>query len=162
MSFAATAATAARLLCPVGLLGLGTTLHCAPSQCSMRVPPLFVPTAHTSLGLRSAPYTAATPYRKLASIPVLGLDTVPHWLPSHRWTRFWKTPGVRSLPTTHTLLAESATMPLSALSSGLPCAFTVLHWLPSQCISSSSATLHCVTGEVVRSISGRISDPCGV
>src|SRR5260221_14344287 len=68
-------ATPVRLLTsdPDGF-GLGMMLHWVPSQCSVSVAFVEEPTAQMSLG-----EMAATPFRELAAVPTLGLETTLHW-----------------------------------------------------------------------------------
>jgi hypothetical protein len=68
------------------VLGLGTTAHCAPSQCVVRVlarmstESVYVPTAHMSF--TDITSTAAS---LLLAVPGLELVTGLHSEPSHRW-----------------------------------------------------------------------------
>src|SRR5258706_16318814 len=56
------------------MVGLLTTVHWVPFQCSVRVAVEAVPTAHTSLG-----EIAVIPYRLLLKLPAFGLETMLHW-----------------------------------------------------------------------------------
>src|SRR5436190_12575963 len=55
----ASAATLDKALTGLGPFGLGTTFHAAPSQCSVRVRPSMLPTAHTSVGDAAASATSS-------------------------------------------------------------------------------------------------------
>src|SRR6185312_16487778 len=90
-SLAETADTAKSSL-PIEVgLGLVTTLHCLPFQCSISVwegPPLAChPTAQISLA-----ETTATPVSVLNSEPVLGLFTTLHCVPSQCSITAWPLP----------------------------------------------------------------------
>src|SRR6266567_4020958 len=77
ISFAETALASIRELKFDPGLGLGTTLHCVPFQCSINVEPtellILNPAAQTLLV-----EMATTPKRKLACVPVFGLGTMVH------------------------------------------------------------------------------------
>src|SRR5258708_2755466 len=100
--FADTAATPLSSLLPVPGLGLDTTVHALPFQCSTSVLALlYDPTAHTS-----PVDTAATPLAA-SLIPPLGLDTTRHALPSHCSTSVRSAPPLLSDPTAHTSVADT-------------------------------------------------------
>src|SRR5947208_11002204 len=92
--------------------GLGTALHCVPSQCSS-TEPLSYPTAHTSSGA-----AAATP----SSVPP-ALGTPLHCVPSQCF--------VSPSPTAQTLVADNA---VTARRRQLhKSSITVVQRVPSQC-----------------------------
>src|SRR6266566_9009682 len=113
-SLVATAATACSSVPTVE--GFFTTLHLWPFQCSISAcPPPLVgrkePTAHTSLVA-----TAATPRRLPSTMPVVGLATMLHAVPSQCRMSVWSLPRVFSLvPTAHTSLAETLATAWSSL-----------------------------------------------
>src|SRR5438105_970769 len=101
---------------PDPTLGLATTLHSVPFQCSISVlsPQTAAPTAQTTL----------------------------HWLPFQCKNKLCPPEPPTATPTAHTSLADTAAMAFSQLSCeptlGLG---TTLHWLPSQCSISVRAML---------------------
>src|SRR5262249_41345593 len=124
------------LFCVPGL-GLGTTLHVRPFQCSVRVcagpnpATVKLPTAQTSLL-----ETAATPSRMLSAPPGLGLGTTLHLWPfqcSASVSRglpeaAWKNPTAQTSVLEAALTASRLLFPPGAL--GLLMAF---HAVPFQC-----------------------------
>src|SRR6476646_9163095 len=86
-SLAATAATPSRTLLAPGL-GLATTAHAVPFQCSTSVrlalPEKYMPTAHTSLAA-----TAVTP-KSWSDTLALALVTMDHAVPSQCSVSVWK------------------------------------------------------------------------
>src|SRR6266699_380362 len=117
-SLVATAATACSSVPTVE--GFFTTLHLWPLQCSISAcPPPLVgrkePTAHTSLVA-----TAATPRRLPSTMPVVGLATMLHTVPSQCRMSVWSLPRVFSLvPTAQTSLAEMLATAWSSLFPGV-------------------------------------------
>src|ERR1700719_4033077 len=60
-------------------LGLATTFHVEPFQCSTRVkPPLPLPLLYDPTAQTSFAETAATPFRELKLVPAFGLETALH------------------------------------------------------------------------------------
>jgi len=110
-----TAATLKSSLSTEAGLGLVTTLHCVPFQCSISVwegPPLAChPTAQISLA-----ETTATLVSVLYSEPVLGLCTTLYCVPSHCSITVWPLPlWLPEVPTAQISLAETAATPLRPL-----------------------------------------------
>src|SRR2546423_11284968 len=78
ISLAAMAVTPARVFSVAPFtLGLATTLHCLPFQCSTSVE-LPLPLPYSPTAQRSLVETAAMLWRKLLPVPTLGLATLLH------------------------------------------------------------------------------------
>src|SRR5579872_3770441 len=94
------------MLLPDPPLGLETTLHMLPFQCSMSVP---APTAWSSWPTAQmlVAEIAATPSRALFCVPGLGLLTTLHLLPSQCSMSVLKPVVLFACPTAQTLFVET-------------------------------------------------------